>query len=623
MRRLLGLLLAAALLSGCAAVSVQSVDSKTYISQRRGDVLSTGKLSASARDVFRVLGIDPDDCLKGKLDCRKALAAPLGLSDEQRLSSLAELWMQQAIHLRSEDRSPAGEAVVLDAFLESARYAYAYLFFTQRKPSERAFEDRQTQVRDYYNFAVKEAVSLMFPHYQENSQLQSGAVLREGKWSIQVRKEDGDSNDHRQPLKELIPASSLGFDGVRNIYRRDGFGADVVAVTAAERSRDSFTPMQYEAISGIIKFQGNTLLQVLKTHDIEIIAYDSYLHATTEVAGTRIPLAANFTAGYGLWLSQSGFATQALRTVFGREKGVVEPHVFLMQPYDPKRRIIVMMHGLASSPEAWINVANEILGDETLRARYQIWQVYYPTNAPIVFNHANIRETLQQTLRHFDPQGTAPASRDMVLIGHSMGGVLARLMVSSSGDKLVSSFADQYGLTDAQMSVVRDDLDRYLYFTPMPEVSKVIFLASPHRGTPFAQNRLSRFIANLVRLPFAVLDGMADLSSKLAESGAGNTQLHMPNSIENLSDKNLFMQQTASIPISDRVTYHSVIGQQSLKVALADSSDGIVPYSSAHLAGAASEKIVNSGHSVQETPDAILEIRRILRDEGLSNPARK
>src|SRR5690606_2862968 len=138
----------------------------------------------------------------------------------------------------------------------------------------------------------------------------------------------------------------------------------------------------------------------------------------------------------GLWLARSGFARQSLRTLFGREQGITRPHLYLMQPFDPDRRILLLVHGLASSPEAWVNVANEVMGDEALRREFQIWQVYYPTNMPLALNQAAIRSIFTDTLQHFDPQGTARASHDTVVIGHSMGGVLARLLVSSSGDRL-------------------------------------------------------------------------------------------------------------------------------------------------------------------------------------------
>ena len=41
-----------------------------------------------------------------------------------------------------------------------------------------------------------------------------------------------------------------------------------------------------------------------------------------------------------------------------------------------------MIHGLASSPEAWVNVANELLRDDEIRQAFQVWQFYYPPTCP-------------------------------------------------------------------------------------------------------------------------------------------------------------------------------------------------------------------------------------------------
>ncbi|MGF6508683.1 pimeloyl-ACP methyl ester carboxylesterase [Paraburkholderia sp. 32] len=151
----------------------------------------------------------------------------------------------------------------------------------------------------------------------------------------------------------------------------------------------------------------------------------------------------------------------------------------MMQPFDPNRRIILMLHGLASSPEAWVNVANDIQGDEVLRQHFQVWQVYYPTNVPILVNLARIRRATQQTLAHFDPDGTVPASHGMVLIGHSMGGVLARLLVSTSGDALWATFEDKYVPEGTDIDREDERLDRLLNFTPMPQIERAIFIAAP------------------------------------------------------------------------------------------------------------------------------------------------
>jgi hypothetical protein len=150
----------------------------------------------------------------------------------------------------------------------------------------------------------------------------------------------------------------------------------------------------------------------------------------------------------------------------------------------------------------------------------------------------------------------------------------------------------------------------------MPQVDRAVFLASAHGGTPYAQHRLARWIGNLIRLPVGVLTDMASLTELIKtdrDEGNNAPLLRIPNSIDNLSDTDPFIIAAAGLPISPRVHYHTIVGVYKSKGALEDSSDGVVPYKSAHLDGADSELAIPSWHSVQETPAAILELRRILR----------
>ncbi|MGJ7552377.1 esterase/lipase family protein [Variovorax sp. RB3P1] len=631
------LLCAAVLLAGCAGVKVGSISPAEYLAQRRGDVLTTGTLSTSAQEVLRVIGTDADLCRKDGPACRNALAGSPGLSDEQRLSALSEVWLQVALAADKGGTAaaPASADAAIEAWLETARHAYAYLFFTARKPRDRAFEDRQTQVRDYYNYAVQQAITGLYRSYQRagTADPTRPEVPQVGNWRIGT-----DMTAMRLPADaalpdELIPAASLTFSGLRNTYRRDGFGAELVAAASKRTYEEQPRPADasdkrpppppyretpFPAVTALLLFDGNTLDEILHTRTLRIAAYDPYRTATVQLAGQEVPLAANFTSGYGLWLARSDFALQALRSLFGSPDGLTQPRIYLMQPYDPDRRTIVMLHGLASSPEAWINVANEVLGDETLRRHYQVWQVYYPTNAPLPLNNLAIRQALEQTLAHFDPTGKAVASNGITLIGHSMGGVLSRLMVSSSEDKLWDALLDSYPMKAAQQERVEARLSPYLRFEPLPQVSDAIFIAAPHRGTPFANNRIARWVANLITLPVTMLGQLGDISRELIRIAPGKQEtgpLRIPNSIDNLSDRDPFVRLSSGLPMNPRVRFHSIIGNDTPGLAQALSSDGIVPYESAHLDGAASELVIASPHSVQENPLAILEIRRILREQ--------
>lgn len=638
------LLLAAAVLllgSGCAMVTVKQVANTDYLSSKRSDVLTTGKLSAASQETLSVVGLDASQCGKDVVVCRRTLLDTDGISAEQRMSALSELWVQTALALspkpKHADKEPMSDAAV-DAWLEAARYAYAYLFFSGRAPSDRAFEDRQTQVRDYYNYAAEQTASVVFRRARASA-LEGedyNAPVAGERWTITS---DYDRLSMPSMPTRLVSAATISFVGLRSTYRRDGFGAELVVVMdppqlstplpeadapvdAAAPARKHEVPKYSEMSSinatALLRFKGDSLDDVLKTSQVLLDVYSPEATERVDLHGQQVPLAGNFTAAYGLWLAQSGFATQALRTLFGLAEGIKEPHIYLMQPWDPNRRIIFMLHGLGSSPEAWVNVANEIMGEEELRREFQVWQVYYPTNAPIALNRYEISRAFNSTLKHFDPSGQTRASKDQVFIGHSMGGVLGRLMVSASGDALWNDLMARYDLKGERLQRVKTKLGPLLQFQPQPNVERAIFIAAPHKGTDIAGNRVGRLIGRLVRLPLTILGSFEDAFNTLQQADAqrsGSEKLRVPNSIDNLKSTDPFVMAAGSLPIQPGLKYHSIIAQRKPEVPLLQSDDGLVPYWSSHLEGAVSEKVIISGHSVQETPQAVLEIRRILRED--------
>lgn len=606
-------------------------------------MLTANRLSDATVQTIRAAGLEQQACAPAiAASCIVALGSAKDIADEPRLSALAELWLQRAMSV-STVGAGADEARAIDAWIEVARHAWAYLFFTARSPGERAFEDRQTQVRDWYNHAVQQAVARLFgarglrrPRASERE-----PVLRVGDWTVRVemRARLGVANLPR----ELLPASSLAFHGLRSTYRRDGFGAELVAVMDGDRAasadgdgdrasrgsgqqapglypqaRSAWSEMPSPNVTAVFRFDAASLDELLRAREVVIGVHDPLVESDLVVRGQRVPLVGNFTAGYGLWLARSGFSRQSLRGLMGREQGIDAPHLYLMQPFDPGRRIVVMLHGLASSPEAWVNVANELLADDELRRDFQIWQVYYPTNMPIAANHAAIRRLLADALRNFDCRRQSPASHGLVLIGHSMGGVIARLMISTADDQLWEWAESDPRIDLDRIGSDRSRLEPLLRFQPFPGVERAIFIATPHRGTVVAGQRLARWVSGLIRLPLTVLENFGSTFQARAGTGVssfGKFLEGIPNSIDQLDENDPFVEATGKLPISDRVSYHSIIARQHADGALADSDDGLVPYRSAHLQGAASEKIIVSGHSVQETAASIIEIRRILRED--------
>jgi hypothetical protein len=203
----------------------------------------------------------------------------------------------------------------------------------------------------------------------------------------------------------------------------------------------------------------------------------------------------------------------------------------------------------------------------------------------------------------------------MVLIGHSMGGVLGRLLVSSSnGDQVWNTLMAGRDLDSERGQRARQVLKPLLTFEPLPQVDHALFIAAPHRGTQAAGKRLGRLVGRMVRLPVRLLDRFTDVLKAFA-GGQADGPPTVPNSIDNLRDSDPFVRAVAELPVSPRVGFNTIVAQRDPAVPLIDSDDGLVPYRSAHLQGAESEKVIPGGHSIQESPQAILEIRRILHQQ--------
>src|SRR5690606_4606762 len=225
-------------------------------------------------------------------------------------------------------------------------------------------------------------------------------------------------------------------------------------------------------------------------------------------------------------------------------------------------------------------------GDEVLRRNFQIWQVYYPTNMPVLLNHAAIRRLLEDALDHFDPARTAPASRNIVLIGHSMGGLISRLLVSSADTQLWDWFQAGRELSPQRPGRLRERLDPMLRFQPLEEIGRAVFIATPHRGTEVAGNTLGRWVSRLIRLPLTLVEELGDALTAVANAHAadGSGSARPPTSIDNLDRDDPFVRAAAELPIAPGLPYHSIIARADPSVALEESDDGLVPYRSAHLA---------------------------------------
>jgi hypothetical protein len=208
----------------------------------------------------------------------------------------------------------------------------------------------------------------------------------------------------------------------------------------------------------------------------------------------------------------------------------------------------------------------------------------------------------------------------MVVIGHSQGGLLTKMTVVSSGTRFWDDrFKVPFGQADLDPET-RDLLRRSLFVEPLPFVTEVIFIATPHRGSFLADNFLGNIARKLVSLPGNLTRISVDLV-KLQPKEAVTTAFTMPTSIDNMKGSNPFLKTLESLPIAPGVQAHSIIAVKG-NGPPQEGNDGVVKYTSAHIDGVDSELVVRSGHSTQAEPATIEEVRRILYEHlGLKQNA--
>lgn len=640
------------LLSGCQVVTVKNQAVKVTITNERESILTRDKLSEATLNVLSMTGREAKICTAHPTQCVQELQQIPQIQDEQLYSAASELYLARALALEASSNCKMGLLAShkseekqkiqqenyhqcldqeLDMLDKSIRYSYAYMFKTQRGPEDRIFDNRQVQIRDFYNLAIAKlssAYSLRHPQKEVGQQIKVGQSIYQLDFSNYPLLKD-------QKIEQLMSSYNLNFSGLRSINRRDGFGSEFVLVLpdANDQQKESnkyiLDPLHFSYASGVnpnihkARYLAATFTaepksatsvnDILTKPEFVIRAYDPYKYKQIQLAGKNYPLAANFSTPYGLWLAQNNLGKAAYLTLIDRDNRLTMPHLYMLEPYNPNKKVIVLVHGLASSPEAWIRLTNDIMGDKVLRENYQVWQVFYSTNMPITESRFQIYALLKQSFAQVN--ANASAKNDAVLIGHSMGGIIARLLVSDADvtQKALSMMSNRQLNKYKNVPIVSQRMN----IQDIPNFSRAIFLSAPHHGTAYADLWFTRAARKVIKLPGAFLTAVGDtLQSQEHDFSDLAKQIDqglIQNGPSDLSYKSKFMVLTSDIVPRKGLLFHSIMGNNTDSNDPNVITDGVVPYKSAHLDGAVSEKIIKGGHSIQETPEAVLELRRILR----------
>jgi pimeloyl-ACP methyl ester carboxylesterase len=381
---------------------------------------------------------------------------------------------------------------------------------------------------------------------------------------------------------------------------RSGWGGVLLGVHKPTDPKKDFLPRAGLAVpvTAIVDF-GQGTSQQSHVRDATLSLYKPDERDRIELANGERPLAADLAAPSAYYPNPLLAGLYAMMRPGSYQDWA---GLYMLEPYDPDEIPVVFIHGLLSIPQMWRPTIDAIESDPELRDRFQFWVFAYPTGDPIVLSALRLRENLARLYQFY------PRTKGMVLIGHSMGGLVAQLQSVDSKhvlwDGVFGENADRLYATLPADSLVK----KALIFNSNPRVKRIVFICVPHRGSYLATSWIGSIGISLIRLPVAIISRAEQVVLAPVLRGMGLKRL--PTGINSLSPRSPVLRALDTLPID--APYYSIIGDRG-RGDTPNSSDGVVPYWSSHLAGAQSELIVPGPHGSFALPQTIAEVKRILR----------
>jgi triacylglycerol esterase/lipase EstA (alpha/beta hydrolase family) len=587
-------------LTGCQTpIGVSRVDPLTVHHQLTQNVLSANLPSIFTENVLH----------------QYDLTEKFAREPEAALAELHRILLEHTV--RSEEAFALSELSFLHAeqkntreyFLASALYAFLFLFPDDPDQIPNPFDPRLRIASDLYNrgltsgFASDDGSHVLLQSHVYD--------LPFGQLDVSVAEESLRWGDRQ--LVSFIPVAELEVHGLRNRYRNPGIGAPLAAdQLATEPGKGLAVANMKVPVTAVLLVEG--LFQQLATGQMKasLEVYVAYDKEVIKINGQTVPLEVETTSALAASLSESPVWERELKGFFLGDLATRRPtQLGGLEPYRPGRVPVVFVHGTASSAGRWAEMVNDLMNDPCIRGRFQFWFFTYDTGNPILYSAMLLRETLDKVVSELDPQQKDSTLRNMIVIGHSQGGLLTKLIAVDPQSKAWDVFSDEPLEAMDVSEKTRDLFQRAFFFKPLPYVTRVVFISTPHRGSYVAGSWISHQLTRFIKLPGHLVAGLSDVMTQNQDKLTLKFQSGRFSSVDAMTPGSPLVSVLAPLPISSNVAAHSIIAVKG-DGPKEDGEDGVVAYSSAHLEDVDSELVVRSGHSSQGNPHTIEEVLRIL-----------
>jgi pimeloyl-ACP methyl ester carboxylesterase len=614
-KRYFVLCLAVLLFAGCSQpYSAKPLSALKIFERRQQSALDSSEPGWQTEQQLRLLFLDEQykkDPI-GVID--KLYKHAYASQDKELMRAAAELSLLNARKTYSKDRETSTAL-----YLNAAELAYDYLFSGDSFAPENVVTPSYRFMAEIYNRSVSRLVEIRSKHETPWPDTLS-RTIGDKSYKLTIEKH-GPFLWDPTIFNQLVPANQLRIKGLKNQYIEKGLGAPLVGMvndTEIISELGSKLPPQGVTfpVTAILTFESREHLNGKPYRQAKLIFYDSMKTANALIDGKDVPLEADYSTPLGLSLAKIEDKGKGITGMLHSDKYANFAGIYMLEPLSFKKTPVVMVHGLMSSPETWAEMFNDLRGQKDLRENYQFWFFKYPTGLPVAYSSYLFRKELREIYSEYDTDKQNPYFNNMVLVSHSMGGLLSRTMVQDSKDVFWDSVftepIDNLSMSEKDQQFLRD----VFFFERAPFIKRVVFIATPHRGSDLADKWYTKIAAGMIHLPDTVTGVTEDIMSLGQERLAVDISKYSkqaPNALENLSPSSDIIKVTNQILLADEIPYHSIIGARNSQAG-PGSSDGVVPYWSSHLDVAVSETLVPSGHGAHRHPLAIAEVKNILRE---------
>ncbi|PTY03298.1 hypothetical protein DB346_05305 [Verrucomicrobia bacterium LW23] len=335
-------------------------------------------------------------------------------------------------------------------------------------------------------------------------------------------------------------------------------------------------------------------------------------------------LAADYAAPVEVAINVSEFRDIMFGGVFRVDKFMKTRGLYLTEPYRADKIPVVFVHGLQSSPLTWTQMISSLNAHPELSRKYQFWFYTYPTGSSWIISAPAFRDDLNGAYSTFAAKGGRENLNRCVLVGHSMGGLMSRMMTIDSGEDFWNLvFEKPATRVDWPSAEAKNKFMTTLYFKRVPMVSAAVFIAAPHRGSGMADWFVVGWIKKLIKLPSSVASALVNVATLNMDGINQNfrSMTGVGTSLTGLSPKNpafrTLNQRIIQVPFYTIIGDHTTGNDQLVypNATLLAGNDTVVPYWSSHLNQAVSEKIIHAKHTSCTTYDGSLaEVSRILSE---------